>query len=179
MSPAIDVSGGSECRSDSSPASRREVAQGASGAELRKGNDIASPYRLKMDTLPDYPVSPRAGCTARTCCDASRCGTAAAERLSSWGSIQIPRICAMRLAFVDTQLFDVVMACLSCHREDRPGSCGGGGALALHRPAKCRPLTSRRASCRARWRSGRGRWCAAMIGATAVCGVLWAVVVVS
>ena len=33
------------------------------------------------------------------------------------------------LAFVDAQLFDVVMACLSCHQEDRPEPAAVEAAL--------------------------------------------------
>ena len=66
MSPAIDVyAAASTVYELIAGVAPYEVAPGASGTSgsRKKTRDIASPYRLKMDTLPDYPVGAHAsGC---------------------------------------------------------------------------------------------------------------------
>ena len=101
MSPAIDVyAAASTVYELIAGVAPYEVAPGTSGTSgsRKKTRDIASPYRLKMDTLPDYPVGAHApGCDLTQLLRREPMWhLPRPNRLSSWGSIQIPRICAMR-----------------------------------------------------------------------------------
>ncbi len=66
MSPAIDVYAAAstvyELIAGAAPYEAAPSTSGTSGSR-KKTRDIASPYRLKMDTLPDYPIGAHApGC---------------------------------------------------------------------------------------------------------------------
>ena len=164
-----------------------EAAPGASGTSgsRKKTRDIASPYRLKMDTLPDYPVGAHApGCDLTQLLRREPdVALAAAEQAQQLGLDPNSEDLRDALAFVDTQLSDVVMACLSCHQEDRPEPAAVEAALSafcdhyaqnVARSLRAEPLMPCPMEV-----SGRAMRRAAMIASTAVCGVLWAAVVAS
>lgn len=185
MSPAIDVyAAASTVYELIAGVAPYEVAPGTSGSR-KKTCDIASPYRLKMDTLPDYPVGAHApGCDLTQLLRREPdVALAAAEQAQQLGLDPNSEDLRDALAFVDAQLFDVVMACLSCHQEDRPEPAAVEAALSafcdhyaqnVARSLRGEPLTPcpmDAPGCVVRR--------AAMIGTTAVCGLVWAVVVVS
>jgi len=188
MSPAIDVyAAASTVYELIAGVAPYEVAPGASGTSgsRKKTRDIASPYRLKMDTLPDYPVGAHApGCDLTQLLRREPdVALAAAEQAQQLGLDPNSEDLRDALAFVDAQLFDVVMACLSCHQEDRPEPAAAEAALSafcdhyaqnVARSLRAEPLMPCPMEV-----SGRTARRAAMVGATAVCGVLWTVVVVS
>ena len=188
MSPAIDVyAAASTVYELIAGVAPYEVAPGTSGTSgsRKKTRDIASPYRLKMDTRPDYPVGAHAAG-----CDLTQLlrrepdvALAAAEQAQQMGLEPDSEELRDALAFVDAQLFDVVMACLSCNQGDRPEPAAVEAALTtfcdhyaqnVGRSLRGEPLTPCPMDA-----SGRVARCAAMIGAAAVCGFVWAVVVVS
>lgn len=185
MSPAIDVyAAASTVYELIAGVAPYEVAPGTSGSR-KKTCDIASPYRLKMDTLPDYPVGAHApGCDLTQLLRREPdVALAAAEQAQQLGLDQNSEDLRDALAFVDAQLFDVVMACLSCHQEDRPEPAAVEAALSafcdhyaqnVARSLRGEPLTPCPMDA-----PGRVVRRAAMIGTTAVCGLVWAVVVVS
>lgn len=134
MSPAIDVyAAASAVYELIAGVAPYEVAPGASGTSgsRKKTRDIASPYRLKMDTLPDYPVGAHApGCDLTQLLRREPdVALAAAEQAQQLGLDPNSEDLRDALAFVDAQLFDVVMACLSCHQEDRPEPAAAEAAL--------------------------------------------------
>ena len=188
MSPAIDVyAAASTVYELIAGVAPYEVAPGASGTSgsRKKTRDIASPYRLKMDTLPDYPVGAHApGCDLTQLLRREPdVALAAAEQAQQLGLDPNSEDLRDALAFVDAQLFDVVMACLSCHQEDRPEPAAVEAALTtfcdhyaqnVGRSLRGEPLTPCPMDA-----SGRMVRRAAMIGAATVCGLVWAVVVVS
>ena len=188
MSPAIDVYAAArtvyELIAGVAP---YEVAPGTSGTSgsRKKTRDIASPYRLKMDTPPDYPVGAHApGCDLTQLLRREPdVALAAAEQAQQLGLDPNSEDLRDALAFVDAQLFDVVMACLSCHQEDRPEPAAVEAALSafcdhyaqnVARSLRAEPLMPCPMEV-----SGRAVRRAAMVGATAACGVLWVAVVVS
>lgn len=185
MSPAIDVyAAASTVYELIAGVAPYEVAPGTSGSR-KKTRDIASPYRLKMDTLPDYPVGAHApGCDLTQLLRREPdVALAAAEQAQQLGLDPNSEDLRDALAFVDAQLFDVVMACLSCHQEDRPEPAAVEAALSafcdhyaqnVARSLRAEPLMPCPMEV-----SGHTARRAAMVGATAICGVLWAVVVVS
>ena len=185
MSPAIDVyAAASTVYELIAGVAPYEVAPGTSGSR-KKTCDIASPYRLKMDTLPDYPVGAHApGCDLTQLLRREPdVALAAAEQAQQLGLDPNSEDLRDALAFVDAQLFDVVMACLSCHQEDRPEPAAVEAALSafcdhyaqnVARSLRGEPLTPCPMDA-----PGRVVRRAAMIGTTAVCGLVWAVVVVS
>lgn len=185
MSPAIDVyAAASTVYELIAGVAPYEVAPGASGSR-KKTRDIASPYRLKMDTLPDYPVGAHApGCDLTQLLRREPdVALAAAEQAQQLGLDPNSEDLRDALAFVDAQLFDVVMACLSCHQEDRPEPAAVEAALSafcdhyaqnVARSLRVDPLMPCPMEV-----SGHTARRAVMAGATAVCGVLWAAVVVS
>lgn len=154
MSPAIDVYAAAstvyELIAGVAPYEVAPSASGTSGSR-KKTRDIASPYRLKMDTRPDYPVGAHA-----PDCDLTQLlrrepdvALAAAEQAQQMGLEPDSEELRDALAFVDAQLFDVVMACLSCNQGDRPEPVAVEAALTtVLRPllAKRRPFASRRAA---------------------------------
>lgn len=157
---------------------------GASGSRKRT-RDIASPYRLKMDTRPDYPIGAHApGCDLTQLLRREPdVALAAAEQAQQLGLEPDSEELRDALAFVDAQLFDVVMACLSSHQKDRPEPAAVEAALSafcdhyaqnVGRSLRGEPLTPCPMDA-----SGRAVRRALMVGATVVCGVVWAVVVVS
>ena len=188
MSPAIDVyAAASTVYELIAGVAPYEVAPGTSGTSgsRKKTRDIASPYRLKMDTLPDYPVGAHApGCDLTQLLRREPdVALAAAEQAQQLGLDPNSEDLRDALAFVDAQLFDVVMACLSCHQEDRPEPAAVEAALSafcdhyaqnVARSLRGEPLTPCPMDA-----SGRVVRSAAMIGTTAVSGLVWAVVVVS
>lgn len=188
MSPAIDVyAAASTVYELIAGVAPYEVAPGASGTSgsRKKTCDIASPYRLKMDTLPDYPVGAHApGCDLTQLLRREPdVALAAAEQAQQMGLEPGSEELRDALAFVDAQLFDVVMACLSCNQGDRPEPAAVEAALTtfcdhyaqnVGRSLRGEPLTPCPMDA-----SGRVARRAAMIGTTAVCGLVWAVVVVS
>ncbi len=188
MSPAIDVyAAASTVYELIAGVAPYEVAPGTSGTSgsRKKTRDIASPYRLKMDTLPDYPVGAHApGCDLTQLLRREPdVALAAAEQAQQLGLDPNSEDLRDALAFVDAQLFDVVMACLSCNQGDRPEPAAVEAALTtfcdhyaqnVGRSLRGEPLTPCPMDA-----SGRVVSRAAMIGATAVCGLVWAVVVVS
>ncbi len=188
MSPAIDVyAAASTVYELIAGVAPYEVAPGTSGTSgsRKKTRDIASPYRLKMDTLPDYPVGAHApGCDLTQLLRREPdVALAAAEQAQQLGLDPNSEDLRDALAFVDAQLFDVVMACLSCNQGDRPEPAAVEAALTtfcdhyaqnVGRSLRGEPLTPCPMDA-----SGRVVRRAAMIGATAVCGLVWAVVVVS
>lgn len=134
MSPAIDVYAAAstvyELIAGVAPYEAAPSTSGASGSR-KKTRDIASPYRLKMDTRPDYPIGAHApGCDL-------------------------------------TQLLrrepDVALSAFCDHYAQNVGRSLRGEPL-----TPC-PMDA----------SGRAVRRALMVGATVVCGVVWAVVVVS
>ena len=134
MSPAIDVyAAASTVYELIAGVTPYEVAPGASGTSgsRKKTCDIASPYRLKMDTLPDYPVGAHApGCDLTQLLRREPdVALAAAEQAQQLGLDPNSEDLRDALAFVDAQLFDVVMTCLSCHQEDRPEPAAVEAAL--------------------------------------------------
>ena len=188
MSPAIDVyAAASTVYELIAGVAPYEVAPGTSGTSgsRKKTRDIASPYRLKMDTRPDYPVGAHA-----PDCDLTQLlrrepdvALAAAEQAQQMGLEPDSEELRDALAFVDAQLFDVVMACLSCNQGDRPEPVAVEAALTtfcdhysqnVGRSLRGEPLTPCPMDA-----SGRVIRRAAMIGTAAVCGLVWAVVVVS
>ena len=188
MSPAIDVYATAstvyELIAGVAPYEVAPSASGTSGSR-KKTRDIASPYRLKMDTRPDYPVGAHApGCDLTQLLRREPdVALAAAEQAQQMGLEPDSEELRDALAFVDAQLFDVVMACLSCHQEDRPEPAAVEAALSafcdhyaqnVARSLRGEPLTPCPMDA-----SGRVVRRAAMIGTTAVCGLVWAVVVVS
>ena len=157
---------------------------GTSGSR-KKTRDIASPYRLKMDTRPDYPIGAHApGCDLTQLLRREPdVALAAAEQAQQLGLEPDSEELRDALAFVDAQLFDVVMACLSSHQKDRPDPAAVEAALSafcdhyaqnVGRSLRGEPLTPCPMDA-----SGRAVRRAAMIGAAVVCSVVWAVVVVS
>lgn len=188
MSPAIDVyAAASTVYELIGGVAPYEVAPGTSGTSgsRKKTRDIASPYRLKMDTLPDYPVGAHApGCDLTQLLRREPdVALAAAEQAQQLGLEPDSEELRDALAFVDAQLFDVVMACLSCNQGDRPEPAAVEAALTtfcdhyaqnVGRSLRGEPLTPCPMDA-----SGRVVRRAAMIGTTAVCGLVWAVVVVS
>ena len=118
MSPAIDVYAAAntvyELIAGVAP---YEVAPSALGtsSSRKKTRDIASPYRLKMDTRPDYPAGAHApGCDLTQLLRREPdVALAAAEQAQQMGLEPDSEELRDALAFVDAQLFDVVMACLS------------------------------------------------------------------
>ena len=185
MSPAIDVyAAASTVYELIAGVAPYEVAPGASGSRKRT-RDIASPYRLKMDTLPDYPVGAHApGCDLTQLLRREPdVALAAAEQAQQLGLDPNSEDLRDALAFVDAQLFDVVMACLSCYQEDRPEPAAVEAALSafcdhyaqnVARSLRAEPLMPCPMEA-----SGHTARRAAMVGATAASGVLWTVVVVS
>lgn len=188
MSPAIDVyAAASTVYELIAGVAPYEVAPGASGTSgsRKKTRDIASPYRLKMDTLPDYPVGAHApGCDLTQLLRREPdVALAAAEQAQQLGLDPNSEDLRDALAFVDAQLFDVLMACLSCHQEDRPEPAAVEAALSafcdhyaqnVARSLRAEPLMPCPMEA-----SGHTARRAAMVGATAASGVLWTVVVVS
>ncbi len=157
---------------------------GTSGSR-KKTRDIASPYRLKMDTRPDYPIGAHApGCDLTQLLRREPdVALAAAEQAQQLGLEPDSEELRDALAFVDAQLFDVVMACLSSHQKDRPEPAAVEAALSafcdhyaqnVGRSLRGEPLTPCPMDA-----SGRAVRRALMVGATVVCGVVWAVIVVS
>ena len=188
MSPAIDVYAAAstvyELIAGVAPYEVAPSTSGTSGSR-KKTRDIASPYRLKMDTLPDYPVGAHApGCDLTQLLRREPdVALAAAEQAQQLGLDPNSEDLRDALEFVDAQLFDVVMTCLSCHQEDRPEPAAVEAALSafcdhyaqnVARSLRAEPLMPCPMEV-----SGRTARRAAMVGATAVCGVLWTVVVVS
>lgn len=188
MSPAIDVYAAAstvyELIAGVAPYEAAPSTSGASGSR-KKTRDIASPYRLKMDTRPDYPAGAHApGCDLTQLLRREPdVALAAAEQAQQMGLEPDSEELRDALAFVDAQLFDVVMACLSCNQGDRPGPAAVEAALTtfcdhytqnVGRSLRGEPLTPCPMDA-----SGRVVRRAAMIGAAAVCGLVWAVVVVS
>lgn len=188
MSPAIDVYAAAstvyELIAGVAPYEVAPSASGTSGSR-KKTRDIASPYRLKMDTRPDYPAGAHApGCDLTQLLRREPdVALAAAEQAQQMGLEPDSEELRDALAFVDAQLFDVVMACLSCNQGDRPEPAAVEAALTtfcdhyaqnVGRSLRGEPLTPCPMDA-----SGRVVRRAAMIGATAVCGLVWAVVVVS
>ena len=188
MSPAIDVYAAAstvyELIAGVAPYEVAPSASGTSGSR-KKTRDIASPYRLKMDTRPDYPVGAHApGCDLTQLLRREPdVALAAAEQAQQMGLEPDSEELRDALAFVDAQLFDVVMACLSCNQGDRPEPAAVEAALTtfcdhyaqnVGRSLRGEPLTPCPMDA-----SGRVARRAAMIGAAAVCGLVWAVVVVS
>ncbi len=188
MSPAIDVyAAASTVYELIAGVAPYEVALSASGTSgsRKKTRDIASPYRLKMDTRPDYPAGAHApGCDLTQLLRREPdVALAAAEQAQQMGLEPDSEELRDALAFVDAQLFDVVMACLSCNQGDRPEPAAVEAALTtfcdhyaqnVGRSLRGEPLTPCPMDA-----SGRVARRAAMIGAAAVCGLVWAVVVVS
>ena len=188
MSPAIDVyAAASTVYELIAGIAPYEVAPGTSGTSgsRKKTRDIASPYRLKMDTLPDYPVGAHApGCDLTQLLRREPdVALAAAEQAQQLGLDPNSEDLRDALAFVDAQLFDVVMACLSCNQGDRPEPAAVEAALTtfcdhyaqnVGRSLRGEPLTPCPMDA-----SGRVVRRAAMIGAASACGLVWAVVVVS
>ena len=188
MSPAIDVYAAAstvyELIAGVAPYEVAPSASGTSGSR-KKTRDIASPYRLKMDTRPDYPVGAHApGCDLTQLLRREPdVALAAAEQAQQLGLEPDSEELRDALAFVDAQLFDVIMACLSCYQGDRPEPAAVEAALTtfcdhyaqnVGRSLRGEPLTPCPMDA-----SGRMVRRAAMIGATVACGVLWAAVVVS
>lgn len=188
MSPAIDVyAAASTVYELIAGVAPYEVAPGASGTSgsRKKTRDIASPYRLKMDTRPDYPAGAHApGCDLTQLLRREPdVALAAAEQAQQMGLEPDSEELRDALAFVGAQLFDVVMACLSCNQGDRPEPAAVEAALTtfcdhyaqnVGRSLRGEPLTPCPMDA-----SGRVVRRTAMIGAAAVCGLVWAVVVVS
>lgn len=188
MSPAIDVyAAASTVYELIAGVAPYEVAPGTSGTSgsRKKTRDIASPYRLKMDTLPDYPVGAHApGCDLTQLLRREPdVALAAAEQAQQLGLDPNSEDLRDALAFVDAQLFDVVMACLSCNQGDRPEPAAVEAALTtfcdhyaqnVGRSLRGEPLTPCPMDA-----SGRVVRRAVMIGAASACGLVWAVVVVS
>lgn len=188
MSPAIDVYAAAstvyELIAGVAPYEVAPSASGTSGSR-KKTRDIASPYRLKMDTRPDYPAGAHApGCDLTQLLRREPdVALAAAEQAQQMGLEPDSEELRDALAFVDAQLFDVVMACLSCNQGDRPEPAAVEAALTtfcdhyaqnVGRSLRGEPLTPCPMDA-----SGRVARRAAMIGTAAVCGLVWAVVVVS
>lgn len=188
MSPAIDVYAAAstvyELVAGIAPYEVAPSTSGTSGSR-KKTRDIASPYRLKMDTRPDYPAGAHApGCDLTQLLRREPdVALAAAEQAQQMGLEPDSEELRDALAFVDAQLFDVVMACLSCNQGDRPEPAAVEAALTtfcdhyaqnVGRSFRGEPLTPCPMDA-----SGRVARRAAMIGAAAVCGLVWAVVVVS
>ena len=188
MSPAIDVyAAASTVYELIAGVAPYEVAPGASGTSgsRKRTRDIASPYRLKMDTRPDYPVGAHApGCDLTQLLRREPdVALAAAEQAQQLGLEPDSEELRDALAFVDAQLFDVIMACLSCSQGDRPEPAAVEAALTtfcdhyaqnVGRSLRGEPLTPCPMDA-----SGRMARRAAMIGTTVACGVLWAAVVAS
>ena len=188
MSPAIDVYAAAstvyELIAGVAPYEATPSASGTSGSR-KKTRDIASPYRLKMDAPPDYPVGAHApGCDLTQLLRREPdVALAAAEQAQQLGLEPDSEELRDALAFVDAQLFDVVMACLSSHQQDRPEPAAVEVALSafcdhyaqnVGRSLRGEPLTPCPMDA-----SGRAVRRAAMIGAAVVCGVVWTAVVVS
>lgn len=134
MSPAIDVYAAAstvyELIAGVAPYEATPSASGTSGSR-KKTRDIASPYRLKMDAPPDYPVGAHApGCDLTQLLRREPdVALAAAEQAQQLGLEPDSEELRDALAFVDAQLFDVVMACLSSHQKDRPEPAAVEAAL--------------------------------------------------
>lgn len=188
MSPAIDVYAAAstvyELIAGVAPYEVAPSTSGTSGSR-KKTRDIASPYRLKMDTRPDYPAGAHApGCDLTQLLRREPdVALAAAEQAQQLGLDPNSEDLRDALAFVDAQLFDVVMACLSCNQGDRPEPAAVEAALTtfcdhyaqnVGRSLHGEPLTPCPMDA-----SGRVVRRAAMIGAASACGLVWAVVVVS
>lgn len=137
MSPAIDVyAAASTVYELIAGAAPYEAAPGTSGTSgsRKKTRDIASPYRLKMDTRPDYPIGAHApGCDLTQLLRREPdVALAAAEQAQQLGLEPDSEELRDALTFVDAQLFDVVMACLSSYQKKSSRAGGGrGGALGV------------------------------------------------
>ena len=161
-----------------------EVTPCASGSR-QKTRDIASPYRLKMDMRPSYPIGAHApGCDlAQLLRHEPDVALAAAEQAQQLGLDPASEELRDALSFVDNQFFDVLMACLSGHQDDRPEPAAVEAAFSafcdhyaqnVGRSLRGEPLVPCPAEV-----SDRAVRRAAMIGATTVCGAVWTSVVVS
>ena len=134
MSPAIDVYAAAstvyELIAGVVPYEAAPSTSGTSGSR-KKTRDIASPYRLKTDTRPDYPIGAHApGCDLTQLLRREPdVALAAAEQAQQLGLEPDSEELRDALAFVDAQLFDVVMACLSSHQKDRPEPAAVEAAL--------------------------------------------------
>ena len=87
-----------------------------------------------MDTRPDYPIGAHApGCDLTQLLRREPdVALAAAEQAQQLGLEPDSEELRDALAFVDAQLFDVVMACLSSHQKRSSRAGGGrGGALGV------------------------------------------------
>ena len=135
MSPAIDVYAAAstvyELIAGVAPYEAAPSTSGTSGSR-KKTRDIASPYRLKMDTRPDYPIGAHApGCDLTQLLRREPdVALAAAEQAQQLGLEPDSEELRDALAFVDAQLFDVVMA-LSVQPSKRSSRAGGGRGGAL------------------------------------------------
>lgn len=115
MSPAIDVYAAAstvyELIAGVAPYEAAPSTSGTSGSR-KKTRDIASPYRLKMDTRPDYPIGAHApGCDLTQLLRREPdVALAAAEQAQQLGLEPDSEELRDALAFVDAQLFDVVWA---------------------------------------------------------------------
>lgn len=163
MSPAIDVYAAAstvyELIAGVAPYEAAPSTSGTSGSR-KKTRDIASPYRLKMDTRPGYPIGAHApGCDLTQLLRREPdVALAAAEQAQQLGLEPDSEELRDALAFVD--------AALSAFCDHYAQNVG--------RSLRGEPLTPCPMDA-----SGRAVRRTAMIGAAVVCSVVWAVVVVS
>lgn len=152
-------------------------------ATLRRATVAYAPP--EMLTRPDYPIGAHApGCDLTQLLRREPdVALAAVEQAQQLGLEPDSEELRDALAFVDAQLFDVVMACLSSHQKNRPEPAAVEAALSafcdhyaqnVGRSLRGEPLTPCPMDA-----SGRAVRRALMVGATVACGVVWAVVVVS
>lgn len=109
-----------------------------------------------MDTRPDYPIGAHApGCDLTQLLRREPdVALAAAEQAQQLGLEPDSEELRDALAFVDAQLFDVVMACLSSHQKDRPEPAAVEAALS----AFCDHYAQKSAVRSAASRSRRAPW---------------------
>ena len=98
------------------------VAEADSSGTRAKTRDLASPYRMKMDTVPERPRGAHAA--AMPLSDVLKrepdVAMAAAEQAQQRGIDPDSAELADALAFVDEQLADILMACLVPEQAARP-----------------------------------------------------------
>ena len=137
MSPAIDVYAAAstvyELIAGAAPYEAAPSTSGTSGSrKKKKARDIATPLPSqdghRGPTIPLVPMRP--GCDLTQLLHREPdVALAAAEQAQQLGLEPDSEELRDALAFVDAQLFNVVMACLSSHQKDRPEPAAVEAAL--------------------------------------------------
>ena len=190
-SPAIDVYAAAsvvyELLSGAAPFEEQPgPAAGSSATSSRlRTRDLASPYRLKMDTVPEQPLGAHeaAASLADVIVHEPDVAVAAAEQARQLGIEPGSDELRAALVSVDGQLADIVMACLAARQDLRPPAADVEAALVafcenyhvnVGHALRGEPLAPcPMAACNIAARRVAG------IAAASIAGVLWLSIVVS